>query len=101
MRISSGNNWVDGDLGRNQTSMQELSGVLFHASKCETGTGLSGGPFDILLSHGYLHAHRPLTTLDPENNFVEVYGRNLGGEDTATRIRGHIEDWRKARSRTV
>jgi len=34
--------------------------------------------------------------MDPENNFVEVYGRNLGYDDTAKRISDHIKDWEKA-----
>jgi hypothetical protein len=34
--------------------------------------------------------------VDPENNFVEAYGRNITGPETAKRIIGHINDWRKA-----
>jgi protein SCO1/2 len=33
--------------------------------------------------------------VDPENNFVEAYGRNLSGPETAKRIMGHIRDWQK------
>jgi protein SCO1 len=33
--------------------------------------------------------------MDPENNFVEVYGRNLGPEEISKRIKGHIKDWEK------
>lgn len=33
------------------------------------------------------------TNIDPENNFVEVYGRNVSDEETAKRILGHIKDW--------
>src|SRR5271155_2661584 len=34
--------------------------------------------------------------VDPENNFVEAYGRNLSGPETSKRIMGHIRDWQKA-----
>jgi len=33
--------------------------------------------------------------MDPENNFVEVYGRNLGAEEISKKIIGHINDWEK------
>lgn len=33
---------------------------------------------------------------DPENNFVEAFGRNIDGAETAKRIMGHIKDWEKA-----
>jgi hypothetical protein len=35
-------------------------------------------------------------TIDPENNFVEAYGRNINGEETSKRILGHIKDWERA-----
>jgi hypothetical protein len=36
------------------------------------------------------------TEIDPENNFVEAFGRNITGEETAKRIMGHIKDWEQA-----
>jgi len=44
--------------------------------------GISGLPFQ--------------ADIDPENNFVEAFGRNINGEETAKRILGHIKDWQKA-----
>jgi protein SCO1 len=37
-----------------------------------------------------------LAEIDPENTFVEAFGRNITGEETAKRIMGHIKDWEKA-----
>jgi len=33
--------------------------------------------------------------IDPENNFVEAFGRNINAEDTSKQIVGHIKDWEK------
>jgi len=45
---------------------------------------------------GFSRSFLFLMGLDPENTFVEAYGRNLSGPETSKRIMGHIRDWQKA-----
>jgi cytochrome oxidase Cu insertion factor (SCO1/SenC/PrrC family) len=44
---------------------------------------------------GFSSNGQSLMWVDPDNNFVEVYGRNLSGPETSKRIMGHIQDWQK------
>jgi len=44
---------------------------------------------------GFSSNGQSLMRVDPDNNFVEVYGRNLSGPETSKRIMGHIQDWQK------